>query len=317
MTRRLLVTGGFGFVGGRLVEHLRAAEPGLEIALGTRDPGRPRPPWTQPHRAVGLDLGDAGALARAVRGFDAIIHLAGLDEADSKRDPVAAVEVNTLGTYRLLRAAVGRVERFVYVSTIHVYGESLAAGRPVTEETPTRPWHPYAITRRAAEDFVHAFRVGEGLRSLVLRVSNGYGRPMDPGIARWSLLVNDLCRQAVRTGRLVLATSGRQSRDFVSLHDVARAVHHLLFGVPDSWGDGLFNVGGECSMTVLEMARRVGDVFERVSGRAAEVATADLSPAESPQLPFRYSIDKLKATGFALEGRMDEEIEGCLRIAGA
>ena len=72
-----------------------------------------------------------------------------------------------------------------------------------------------------------------------------------------TLLVNDLCRQAVQTGKLVMRSSGLQQRDFITLTDVGRAVRHLLELPPADCGDGLFNLGGDNSISVWDMVQRV------------------------------------------------------------
>jgi len=71
-----------------------------------------------------------------------------------------------------------------------------------------RPVHPYAITHHAAEDFVLAAHDEKRLMGYVIRLSNGFGAPAHAGVDRWTLLVNDLCRQAVQTRQLILRSAG-------------------------------------------------------------------------------------------------------------
>ena len=112
-----------------------------------------------------------------------------------------------------------------------------------------------------AEDFVAFFNQYHGMQTLIFRLSNGYGYPMDKDINRWTLVFNDLCRQAVGIGRIVLKSTGKQHRDFISLHDVSRAVFHFLFVCPDKWGDGIYNLGGNLSMSILDAAYKISNVL--------------------------------------------------------
>ena len=96
--------------------------------------------------------------------------------------------------------------------------------------------------------------------TLVLRLANGYGYPMHKEVSRWSLVFNDFCKQAVVNKKIVLKTPGDQHRDFISLQDVASAVCYFIFKIPDEWEDGLYNLGGNCVMTILEAAHKGSDV---------------------------------------------------------
>lgn len=304
---RILVTGGVGYVGGRLVESLRTA--GYDdVALTSRRRASELPEWTRAFEIVHLDLATGAGVAEVLAGRDVVIHLAALNEVDSARDPARALEVNCTGTFRLAAASRDAgIRRFVYFSTFHVYGPG--AAQPITERTPTFPVHPYAITHHAAESWMWWLREA-GCDVLVLRMSNGIGYPADLGIDRWTLVFNDLCRQAVERGSLELKTSGVQHRDFITLSDVGRAVVHFL-GLPaGAWADGLYNLGGGGSMSIRDLAGFIADEYERTRGqRPPLVAPA----AAGTAAPVVFSIDKLLATGFTLTGDLRVEAAETLR----
>ena len=303
----VLITGGLGYVGGRLANHLISAAPELSLRLMTRR-GRDRlPAWANGLEVVQADLSDHQALSAALSGIDTVVHLAALNEIESQRDPYQALEVNGRGTLRLLEACrIREVNRFIYLSTFHVYGPG--ASQPITEQSATRPVHPYAITHRLAEDFVNWYRYSHGLESLVLRLSNAYGYPADPGVQRWTLVFNDLCMQAVRDGEIKLRSSGGQHRDFISLTDVARGIHHLLGLAEERWGDGLFNLGGECTLSILEVAQRVAREFSYCYGREVPIIVGEEGDRNT-ESSMVYSIEKLKGTGFYLTGDMSDEVQ--------
>lgn len=310
----ILITGGTGYIGGRLADYFKKESANTNIFLTTID--KKLPSWTNDFTVLSMNLLDEKSINNSLKNkqIDLIIHLAALNEIDSMKNPLSALEVNTKGTYKLLETANRYgIKKFIYFSTFHVYGyETINA--VITENTPTRPFHPYAITHKSAEDLVTFFKHYHEMQTLVLRLSNGYGYPMDTTVDRWSLVFNDLCKQAVTTEKLVLKSSGKQHRDFISLKDVARAVHHFIFTIPDSWQDGLFNLGGECSMSILEVAEIIAKLYkEKYCQEINEINTAE-DKAKIAIQKVRYSIQKLKDTGFTLTGDMECEIRKTFEI---
>ena len=200
--------------------------------------------------------------------------------------------------------------KFVYFPTFHV---CKGFQETITEESPTKPHHPYAATHRAAEDMVRFYQNYKNMSTLILRLSNGFGYPMDLGVNRWTLVFNDLCRQAITLGKMVIKSSGKQHRDFISLHDIAAAVDHFLFKNSVSWGDGLFNLGGDCSLSIIDVANKISSVFKKKYGTAIPIEISKNDTGYTHH-PVRFSIDKLKKTSFHLTGNMDDEIEQTLSL---
>jgi len=306
----ILITGGLGYIGGRVANYLKEKEPHAHILLTTRNINRKLPQWTEKFTILEMNILDESSISNCLRDRDIniIIHLAALNEIDSMKDPELAWEVNTKGTYKLLDLANKKgIKNFIYFSTIHVYGDVLES--VITEETPTRPFHPYAITHRATEDFVNYFKYYYGMKTLIFRLSNGYGYPMHKEVNRWTLVFNDLCKQAVTEGKILLRSSGRQYRDFISLYDVARAIHHFIFIIPDRWGDGLYNLGGNCSMSILEVAQKISDIYRSKYKNEIKIKTKQDNNNSIIVKSVKYNIDKLVRTGFSLKNNMIFEIE--------
>ena len=312
----ILITGGLGYIGGRVATYIKGERPETNIFLTTRIKDRELPSWTKDFTILQMHLLDEDSITECLKDkkLDIIIHLAALNEIDSLKNLELALKVNTQGTYNLLtKAKDNNIDRFIYFSTFHVYGDTLDS--VITEETPTRPFHPYAITHRAAEDFVNYFKHFCGIKTLILRLSNGYGYPMDINVNRWTLVFNDLCRQAVSTNTLILKSSGKQYRDFISLYNTARAVHHFIYKVPAEWGDGLYNLGSNCSMSILEVANKIAEIYKTRYKREIRGITtkADVETSPSPK-PITYSIKKIEKTGFYLEDNFYHEVEKTMEL---
>jgi UDP-glucose 4-epimerase len=308
MSRRVLITGGFGYLGGRIAVEI-AREAFCTVWLGSRK-RQPAPAWLPEAFTVGTDVQEPASLSAAMRDIDAVVHLAAMNENECIASPDRAVMINTLGTLNVLRAAIDAgVERLVYFSTAHVYGAPLAGH--ITEETLPRPIHPYAITHHAAEDFVLAAHDQKRITGIVVRLSNGFGAPTHPDVDRWTLLVNDMCRQAARAGKMVLHSSGLQQRDFITLEDAGRAVRHLLELTREQCDDGLFNLGGGATFSIWEMTQRIAARCQATLGFRPEVVRPEATP-EPWIASLRYDCQKLQRTGFRTKGALEQELDNTL-----
>ncbi len=293
----MLLTGGAGYLGGRLAGFL-AGHAGYEVVLGTRTPER-LPQWAGSHGIVRTDWAEEAALARACAGVDAVVHLAGMNARHCAADPVGALAFNGLATARLVSAACHeRVGRFIYLSTAHVYGSALVGS--VDENTCPQPRHPYATSHRAAEDVVrHAQHAGR-IEGLVVRLSNCFGAPADIRPDCWTLLVNDLCLQAVRTRRLVMETTGEQRRDFIALGEACRAVAHLLAAPAELCREEVLNVGGDWAPTLREMAALIAARAAAALGFDPEVQAGERTDVVGGGFT-EYRIARLRASGFTTD----------------
>jgi UDP-glucose 4-epimerase len=312
---KILITGGLGYIGGRLAQHLGDVYTPENIRLFTRKKETARmPSWASDFDVVTGDVLDEESLLTVCNGVDSIVHLAALNEIDSAADPKRALRVNGEGTLNTLNAAIENdVGRFIYFSTYHVYG--LNAKGVINEDTLPLPIHPYAITHHVAEDFVRMANQTKGLSCTILRLSNGFGYPSDPFVNRWSLVFNNLCLQAALTDKIVLKGSGKQHRDFITLTDVCRAVEVMLktTQLTTNQQDPLFNLGGEKSLSILDVANKVARHAGTMFGRTPKIIIGVDTGAVNEK-PIKYEIDRIKMQGFQLISNIDEEITGTLKF---
>ncbi len=303
-----------GYIGGRLAKFLVGA--GHEVYLGSRQLLSP-PRWCPEARMVQMQWEDDAALASVCRGMDVVVHTAGMNAQDCAQNPRAALNFNGVCTERLVNAAIHQdVSRFIYFSTAHVYASPLVG--IINEKTIPTNTHPYATTHRAGEDFVLSAASNKQIDGCVIRLSNAFGAPMYANVNCWSLLLNDLCRQAVISKKMVLHSSGLQRRDFIPMADVCRAIAYLLF-LPASRRESLelnysqspskdtvipsqpiFNLGGLWSPTVWEIASLLQLRCEEVLGFRPSLARLEATLGEqSAQL--EYKMDSLSQMGFKLK----------------
>lgn len=310
---RILITGGFGFVGGRLAAHL--AQAGHQIVLGSRK-AIVHPAWLPQGEVVHINWDDAAALERSCKGVDVVVHAAGMNAQDCAARPVAALAFNGVATARLVAAASRTgVQRIMYLSTAHVYAAPLMG--TITEETCPRNLHPYATSHLAGENAVLSAGQHGQIQSIVLRLSNAFGTPMHKDVNCWMLLVNDLCRQAVQTRKLVLHTNGQQQRDFISMTEVCRVGERLAAGSKDDLQTGVFNIGASVSQSVLTMANIIQQRCTQVLGYEPVLRHKNDTESESLE-PFIYSISRLNALAIKIDDSYNlTEIDNLLRFCQA
>ncbi len=285
----IAVTGGGGFIGSHVVDHLARA--GHQVRVIDVDPH-----WHNPaaeYRAV--DLFDAGGLGRAVDGCGAVFHLAGASDVNEvAADPLAAVRLNVEGTARVLEAArhhhCGRV---LLASTVWVYGSSVGTGER-TEDVPVdlrRAGHVYVSTKLAAELLVHSYREMYGQRFTILR----YGIPYGPRM-REALVVARFVRAALEGRPITIAGTGEQQRNYVYVEDIADA--HVRALSPAA-ADQVLALEGGTPVSVREIADTVRELIAAVPVHYVPARTADYQGVAVSNRAAKELLDWSPETPFA------------------
>jgi UDP-glucose 4-epimerase len=261
--RRVLVIGGAGFIGSRVVELLtqeavarivvyddfsRGRLDNLESAL--RDP-----------RVSLFELGgnvlQSDVLNAAMRGVDYVIHLAALWLLHCQDYPRSAFDVNVRGTFNVLEACVANgVKRLVYSSSASVYGDAVEV--PMTEDHPFNNLTFYGATKIAGEQMCRAFHHRYGLDYVALRYMNVYGPRQDDRGAYTSVIMRVLDR-IDRGERPVIFGDGSQAYDFIYVDDVARA---NVIALAAAATDQALNVGTGVRTTINELVTQLIDLSD-------------------------------------------------------
>lgn len=309
MSTTVLLVGGFGNLGGRIAHYL-AENSDFNLVLSSRSKHE-IPSWAKNAQVIELDIADPSTFINIPQQIDCIIQLAATNDADSANSPELARLITTDGTSALVKEAINRnVQKFIFFSTVHVYGSPLVGD--LTEASPTNATHPYATSHLEAEHVLSHFHQNNEIAGINVRLSNGYGRPMDFESGDWRTLTSDLCRQAVVQRRLEMRTDGQQFRNFITKTDIARAVLHLLTIPHNALGNGTFNLGGSRSQTLLSMAKLIQ--------HRAELRFKSEVPLDHPQasitetVSLQFDIRKLLSTGYLLTENAEQEIDQFLEM---
>ena len=307
MKPTVLLTGGFGNLGGRITAAI-AATNRWNIKLISRS-AVTAPSWAPDAEIIRFDLTSRPLESTICDGVDAVIHLAALDDRAAKSNIDLANDLSGNATRYLIENATRfNVDRFLFMSTAHVYADSLIGN--ITEDSVTTSTHPYATSHMLGEQALLAAE--NQITGVRIRCANGFGYPIGSSIELKNTLMNDLCQQVVQTGVITLRSSGTQPRNFVPFGDVAAATIHLLELDKIQLSDGLFNVGSTSSCSVLAMAQLVAERAHRVFRIDCPIVRPEDAETTEPQT-LDYSISKLLATGFSPSNSINEEIDGLLR----
>lgn len=254
---KLLVTGGAGFIGSRIVSQLLAAGHTVTVFDNLSTGHESAVP--NGAELVQGDLRDAPALQTAVMGQDAVIHLAAQALVpESIQDPGKAFDINLLGGQNLLEAMHGAgVKRLVHSSTAAVYGNPVKV--PIAEDDLKLPINPYGATKYAFEQLLHAYHSSYGFNVVMFRYFNPYG-PTEHHDPETHAIPNFI--QATLRGQPIpLYWNGEQTRDFFFVDDIARA--HIMGLNQD--GFHIYNLGSGTAITVRDVVQKIFEITGKTS----------------------------------------------------
>ena len=308
---RYVVTGGAGFIGSHLVEHLVSA--GEEVTvLDDFSTGRREnlTPWLGRIEMVEGSLTDPDACRRAIQGAHFVLHQAALPSVPrSLRDPMATHAANVTGTLNVLLAARDAgVRRVVYAASSSAYGNT--AELPKHEGMLPRPLSPYAAAKQAGEQYCRAFHASFGLPTVALRYFNVFGPRQDP-TSQYAAVVPKFIVTARAGESPTIFGDGEQTRDFTYVANVVRANLLACEAPPEALGE-VYNVGCGERVSVNELWRRIARmVGASATPRYEPSRTGDvrdsLASLDRARALLRYepvvSLDEgLRATVRALSG---------------
>ena len=286
--KKILVTGGAGFIGVNFIKMLLEQEPGIDVFnfdaltyagnLGSLHDCMDNPK----HHFVHGDIQDDTLVAKTIKEneIDGIIHFAAESHVDrSIYDPDIFVKTNVLGTLNLLRNAHKfGVKRFLQVSTDEVYG-SLGKEGMFTETTCIKPNSPYSASKASADHFVHAYHHTFGLDTVITRCSNNYGAFQFPE-KMIPLCINNILHEK----SIPVYGDGMQVRDWLYVHDHCSAIWEVFKN--GNTGE-VYNIGGCNEKTNLELVKTILKILNKPESLITFVK-------DRPGHDKRYAIDASK-----------------------
>ncbi|HEX4177788.1 MAG TPA: NAD-dependent epimerase/dehydratase family protein [Rhizomicrobium sp.] len=291
--KRVLVTGGAGFIGSHLCEGLLAR--GYQVrVLDSLIYGRRE--WVPgPCEFLEGDIRDLATCHRAAKGMDAVLHCAAMSRSGPSQEAIEiCTDSNITGTQNMLLAARDAgAKRFIYSGSSTYYGNRTP---PHRESDPPDLLNIYGLTKRVGEQYTLMFDEQFGLPSAVLRYFNVYG-PRQPETGAYALVLGIFLRRKAEGKLLEIHGDGSQRRDFIHVRDVVAAnIAALESGVRGE----IFNVGSGTSLSVKELADMISpdQIHTEARRNDSEATLADISKIQavlgwSPKIAFAEGLKEL------------------------
>jgi dTDP-glucose 4,6-dehydratase len=284
--KKVLVTGGAGFIGSNFVLKSLRDRPELDITvLDSLTYAGNLGNLAEVKDSITLihgDIRDPASVERAVQGQDLVVHFAAESHNDnSLKNPGLFVETNVVGTANLITAAVKYDVRFHHISTDEVFGDlPLDSNEKFTEETPYNPSSPYSASKAASDMLVRAWVRSFGLRATITNCSNNYGPNQHP-----EKLIPNTIRHILDGKKPPVYGSGNNIRDWIHVDDhtegVWSVVNKGVIGETYLLGANNERSNKQVLAAVLHQFGLAEDFFEYVADRKGH--------------DLRYAIDASKA----------------------
>lgn len=292
---KILVTGGAGFIGSNLTQELVKQGHQVTVYDNLRS-GKLENLAGIPHRFIKGDVRDYQLLRSVTEGFDFIFHLAALTsviESMSKIDECVSININ--GTINVLKAArEHKIQKVIFASSAAVYGDTPEL--PKNELMRISPKSPYAITKADGENFCRLYSNYFGTPTVCARFFNAFGEKKDPE-SDYAAVISIIIHKAITGQPLIIYGDGTQTRDYIYVKDVVKALILLM-----QKGDGIYNVGYGNVVDLNTIIALVQEITKtKINVRYSKVREGDIKHSFA-------SIDKLEALGFKPDYTLEEGI---------
>jgi dTDP-glucose 4,6-dehydratase len=303
VAKKVLVTGGAGFIPSNFIHHLLAKTPYEVVSLDalTYAGNLDNLEGAMSHERLSFvqgDIRDADLVRDIVREVDVIVNAAAESHVEKSIDEGARefVTTNVEGTQILLDAIrEAPVDRFILFSSSEVYGTAESA--PMDEEHPLNPRSPYAATKAGADRLAYAYYVTYGLPIVIVRPFNNYGPRQHP-----EKVVPRFITQALQDRELTIHGDGHASRDWLYVDDDAEAIEAVIAAPLEDIAGEVLNIATGIDIPVTEIADAVLDALDKPSSLKSFVS-------ERPGQVDRHigSTDKMeRVTGWRARTSFEE-----------
>jgi len=299
--KRVLITGGAGFIGSSFIKYFLGAHPSDSVVnldkltyAGNPENLKGVENNTR-YRFVKGDIADEAVAESWMRQVDCVVNFAAETHVDrSIKDPASFIHTNYVGVHTLLeKARTAGIKKFVQISTDEVYG-SIARGS-FTEDSPLRPNSPYSASKAAADLLARSYGVTYGLPVTIVRSSNNFGPHQYP-----EKVIPLFITHLIEGEKVPLYARGDNVRDWIYVEDNCRAIDLVL---EKGEAGEIYNIGGGNEITNLELTRKILKAFSKTEDFIQTVA-------DRPGHDFRYSIDasKIRKLGFKPQHTFDQAL---------
>ena len=300
--KKILITGGAGFIGSHLVEHFQGIASEI-IVLDNLRSGYLTNLNGLNHTFIHGSITDRALVDSIMPGTDFVLHLAAMiSVAESMSNPIECARINVTGLLNVLESAANHgVKKLVLASSAAVYGDSPVV--PKNENMIPEPKSPYAITKLDGEYYLEMFRREGRIDTASLRFFNVFGPRQDPN-SIYAAAISIFIQKARANQPITIYGDGEQTRDFVFVKDVAAALAHAACNTDMH---GTYNVGYGNSITISQLAQQI----IQLTGSKSKILHAPTRPGDVKH--SRANIDRLTTTGWKASTTLTEALALTLR----
>ncbi len=295
MRKNLLITGAGGYLGQRLCEFLNASGQ-YNLFLQTRNKNLISSLNLKDAYLINEDFSAIQDFSAIVRNIDYIVHLSCTDAHESLLSPEKAIDINIKQAFKLFYSANQfQVKKIIYFSTIHVYGDNLSG--QVDEDFIPKPKSVYAITHKAAEDFLISLAQSGKFCPFIFRLSNAFGLPALPIQASemtWNLLVNNIIKQACTNYKMLFKSCSDKIVNVIPIAFVNYITNFFLQNIQEINSSPIYNVCSNRNITLLELSKIIEDNLGRLINKSIQSVFPNNNHNDNY---FFYSSDKLNQYG--------------------
>lgn len=263
---KYLITGACGFLGGRLSSFLQ--KKGFKIIKGTRNLNIIKS--SSDANWVLTEFDNYENLKNICNGVDFIIHAAGPNAEECKKNPLSAFNFYGLETKIFAEAAkVSKIKKFIFLSTAHVYNKKFEG--LINEKTPTLNNHPYALANLEGEKVVREIFGNNPDYSIILRLSNVFGFPNRKEVNCWMLFINNICKEIVQNEIITIKSNPLIKRDFIPANDFCQIILRLCESELKVKENNIINFGSEKSISLLDSANLIKEIYYEKYQKEVEI----------------------------------------------
>jgi len=303
MNMKILVCGGYGFIGSAFIRNHLLQKPQDKIinldslTIGSNKANLKQFEKNENYSFVHDDIRNLDLVEKLTKDVDVIVNFAAETHVDrSISNPKPFIETNVIGTYNLLEGARKNEKLMVHISTDEIYGDA-ETGKSFTEESPLSPSNPYSATKAAADHLVNAYHRTFGLNCITTRCTNNFGPYQFP-----EKLIPKTIIRALKDLKIPLYGDGNQIRSWIHVSDHVEAIESLI---QKGKSGEVYNITAWNEVSNKSIVEKILKILEKSEDLIEYVG-------DRPGHDRRYSIDASKIqkiTGWAPRYEFDQALE--------
>jgi len=302
----ILITGSNGYLGSFIVDYLDNNFPNLNLFLSTRNPINTN---KTKKNFIDINWNSDLSISNACNNIDIIIHTASINSDNCNINYFNAIKFNGFNTHKLVNFAIeNRVKKIIYLSTYHVYSDDL--NENIDENTLIKSTKPYSISKRVGEISLEYAIRDKLIGGYILRISNGFGKPINNNSGCWNLFLNQICRQAIVENKIEIKSKHNLTRNFIPILQISEIISKFIF--LNNNDNIIYNIGAKKSYSLIEIGKIIKNRCEILYNKKIEIITEVKANENIYNKYFEFNIDKLLSLHDFDDNYLEKSIDNLL-----